>query len=520
MLTTPRLLGLAFAAADVLIELDGEGRVVVALGAAPAAGVDLDSWRGAFLADHLGKAARKPLADALAALAPGARSQPLEVLLPCDATMVRRARVTLFQLPELAPSVSCAVSYDGAPFPLAAPAPAPMLDTESLLSRVEAALGDGGQDLAVAFVDVAGLAVDSEAHQRAGARIEAVLREASVDGASAARLAPERYAVVRDAADAPDLSRQLREASRAEGLDLAVETTQSRLADGPAAPTIRALRHALGVCISEGAGGAGGSFAEALTRTLKEETRFRGIVREHAFSLEYQPIVSLADGATHHYEALARFSGDSPGATIRMAEELGLIEGFDLAVAEKCVRQMDKPGFDRAHIAINVSGVSLESDAYVEALLAITERSRGARRRLLVEVTETAALTDVGAANARLALLREHGIRVCLDDFGVGAASLDYLHRLSVDTVKIDGRFVRSILDDDKSRALIAHLVELCGDLGVTTVAEMIETAPQAEAVRRLGVDYGQGWLFGRPAPAPSPSRRPAPTETALRQAG
>ena len=120
------------------------------------------------------------------------------------------------------------------------------------------------------------------------------------------------------------------------------------------------------------------------------------------------------------------------------------------------------------------------------------------RRRLIVEVTETAALADIAAANRRLGTLRGAGIKVCIDDFGAGAAAFDYLRGLSVDTVKIDGALVRGIDSDPRTRTLIGHLVDLCRSLDMTTIAEMIETEEAAQALQTLGVGYGQGWLFGR----------------------
>ncbi len=120
------------------------------------------------------------------------------------------------------------------------------------------------------------------------------------------------------------------------------------------------------------------------------------------------------------------------------------------------------------------------------------------RKRLIVEVTESAALSDVEAANRRLGGLRAAGIKVCIDDFGAGAASYDYLRRLSVDTVKIDGSFVQGLESDPRARTLIGHLVELCRSLKVETIAEMIETEAAADVLREIGVDLGQGWLFGK----------------------
>jgi EAL domain-containing protein (putative c-di-GMP-specific phosphodiesterase class I) len=520
MMMKSRLLGMAFAAADTLLELDVDGRIGMALGAGPCPReLVAETWSGTLLTDLVGKAGQKPLADALAAIRPNERPAPIDALVTCGPDHVRRARLRLFQLPELAPAVSCAITYEGTPFTLAIPEAPHLLSADGLLSRVRGSLGEADGDVAVAFVDVPGLATESEAHQRAAARVAAVLQASSVDGASAARLAPERFALVRAADNQTDLAAEVRDAAAAEGLDLVVRTTEAALSGvAPPESTVRALRFALEACIRDGGiDGAGAAFSESLKRTLKEADRFRSMVKSRDFALEYQPIVDLTTGVTHHFEALARFGSRGPTDSIRLAEELGLIEGFDLAVAEKALQQLKRPGFGLTRIAVNVSGASLGGNGYVDGLLRLTAASPEIRSRILIEVTETAAVADIDAAARRLTALRQAGVRVCLDDFGVGAASLDYLHRLPADTVKIDGRFVRDIGTDQRARDLVGHLVELCGDLKMSTIAEMIETEEQAAAIRALGVGYGQGWLFGRPASEPTVF---APKPVAVRRQG
>ena len=268
------------------------------------------------------------------------------------------------------------------------------------------------------------------------------------------------------------------------------------------------LDHASGIVSQalESAANAQKTYAQALDQynaslrdMLDREQSIRSIVRDREFALYYQPIVDLKTRAVHHFEALARFGkGSGPAAAIRMAEELALIDGFDLAVAEKAVRRLREPGGGLLKIAVNVSGASLANDAYVAALLKMTASAPDDRRRLMVEVTETAALADLAAADRRLGALRNAGIKVCIDDFGAGSASFDYLRGLSVDAVKIDGALVRDIDIDARTRTLVAHLVELCGSLDLETIAEMIETDQVADALRDLGVTHGQGWLFGR----------------------
>ena len=508
MTTKSRLLGLAFASADVLLELDGSRHIAFAVGAGPAVGVDpASAWPGVALDDLLEGSSRAVVAQALARLTPGLRLAPVDILVSCPEQRARRARLRLFELPELSPAISCALTWEGPVFGMTLPEAPPMLDAEGLMGRLRTALGPPAQDppVRVSFVEVVGLAGDEEPHRRAAARIEAVLQTASLDGASAGRLADERFAVVRAANDERDVAAEIRESGEIEGLVLAVEASAAIMpADLPPGVCLKALRFALELYIRDGGAARPDlAFSDSLKRTLREADQFRALVRNGKFQLQYQPIVDLDTRATHHFEALARLGGDTgPAETIRMAEELGLIEGFDLAVTEKALRQLERPGFGLTRVAINVSGASLARDDYVTGLLTLTAPDPAIRKRLIVEVTETSAIQDLDGANRRLKALQKAGIRVCLDDFGAGCASYDYLRRLTADTIKIDGAFVKD-LASERSRTLIGHLAKLAAELGMTTIAEMVETEEQAEIVQALGVNFGQGWAFGRPTSEP-----------------
>ncbi|MBU1383589.1 MAG: EAL domain-containing protein [Alphaproteobacteria bacterium] len=515
--TKSRLLGLAFASADVLLELDGSRHVVFALGAGPLPGVDpAAAWLGMSLDDMLGETSREVVFEALARITPGVRLPAVDILINCPDQHVRRATLRLFELPELSPAISCALTWEGPACSVVLPDSPPMLDAQGLMGRVRSALEGSAQTapLAISFVEVLGLAGGEEPHRRATARIEAVLQTSSLDGASAGRLADERFAVVCAADDVREVAAEIRQAGEVEGLVLAVEACASALPDNaPPAVCLKALRFALELYIRQGGAARPDlAFSDSLRQTLKEAEQFRALVQGRKFQLQYQPIVHLETRATHHFEALARLGGDTgPAETIRMAEELGLIEGFDLAVAEKTLRQLERPGFGLTRVAINVSGASLANDDYVVGLLRMTAATPDVCKRLIVEVTETSAIKDLDGANRRLKALQKTGMKICLDDFGAGAASYDYLRRLTADTVKIDGTFVKDVASD-RSRTLIAHLVKLAGDLGMTTIAEMVETEEQAALVQALGVEFGQGWTFGRPTAEPvAPTPEPAP---------
>src|SRR5690606_15107588 len=285
MSSRTRLLGLAFAAADVLFEV-ADGRVVFAMGGGVAADADPAShWPGQPLESLVAPSDRPALRSALAALRPGGRTPPLEVAVAAPGGWSRRATLRCFALPELAPAISCAILWNGPASRAAAP---PLLDARGLLRRLSAALSSGSGAVTVHFVDVPGLDDDDAPSQRAGAAIRDRLQAASLDGASAAALRPDRFALLRDPADATDLAEMVRAAGEAEGLQLAAIDQRSEIPAGEAAVAVRTLRLALDDCLRDGV--AGVDFSQRLKQTVQEAERFRAIVRKRDFSLVYQPI--------------------------------------------------------------------------------------------------------------------------------------------------------------------------------------------------------------------------------------
>lgn len=520
-----RLLGFAFASSDLLIELAPDGRVTMALGSGPGAGAGPETFQGQLLSERVGKVGAKALGEMLATLKSGARAGPIKLVMSWGDGLGRRASLRAFMLPELAPNISCSLSYDGPAFQLVPADAPPIMLPGAFLSMAsgllaqppandEAASGDKASErLSVSFIDIGGLSAAGKISANITARVEAALQAASVGGASAARLTAERYALMRNANDTRDIAGEVRELGHDEGVSLTVQSNDNDLGEVDPLNALLALRFAVEECIRDsGKIQTGQTFNDALTRTFEDAQSFRNMVRNRSFALHYQPIVDLKTGAVHHFEALARFKQDaSPAETIRMAEEMALIEGFDLAVAEKAVQRLKQPGSRLLKIAINVSGVSLSNDTYVQSLLRLTAAKPEDRKRLIVEVTESAALADIDAANRRLQALKAVGMKLCIDDFGAGSASLDYIRNLSVDTVKIDGKFIQGLEKDKKAQTLITHLVEMCSSMNLTTIAEMIETQAAADILKSLGVDYGQGWLYGRAEAEPRTTLASAP---------
>ena len=180
---------------------------------------------------------------------------------------------------------------------------------------------------------------------------------------------------------------------------------------------------------------------------------------------------------------------------------MGVIGDFDIAMCQKVIKKIKsarKQG-DALSIAVNLSGRSLESPAFVERLHEMLKDCGDIRDELMFEVTESAKITDLESTNAFLQGLRDLGHHVCLDDFGAGAAAFQYLRALDVDYVKIDGVYVREEFTTPNGKVFLKSMASLCSDLKIQTVGEFVETEEVAQFLHQVGVNYGQGYLFGKP---------------------
>lgn len=231
----------------------------------------------------------------------------------------------------------------------------------------------------------------------------------------------------------------------------------------------------------------------------RQRETLRDIVSADHFRLFYQPIVRIEDRCLHHHEALLRLdqataelAGDTDLFTKRI-EAVGLSEALDLAVCGKALSVLN--ACPTAVIAVNVSGRSMQSEPFRMSLLGQLSHAQ----RLIVEITETAEITDIKMAARSIHLLRDQGVRVCLDDFGSGYAAFRYLRELPIDFLKIDGSYVSAAMTDARERDFVAAMCSLARSAGAEVIAEQIETEEQAALMVSLGATYGQGWLLGRP---------------------
>ncbi|ASR44321.1 hypothetical protein BEN78_14045 [Xanthomonas citri pv. mangiferaeindicae] len=245
--------------------------------------------------------------------------------------------------------------------------------------------------------------------------------------------------------------------------------------------------------------------AEAM-RLLDLEADLRRAILQDAFEPHFQPIVRLADGAVVGHEALLRWRHEvhgllSPAEFIGVGEDSGLIEQVDWLMYRQVFRRMAADA-GTGYISINVSPRHFRSEDFVERLLRLIDEAGADPRRLRIEITEVALLDDAPRALRMLNVLRNHGVLALLDDFGTGFSALSYLHRFPIQALKIDQSFVLGLGGEmhAESLALVRAILALAATLGIDTIAEGIETAQQRDLLAGLGCQYGQGFLYGRPA--------------------
>ncbi len=518
-----RYLGFAFASADLLFELDGEGVVTFALGAArQVAGVDLDALAGAALRDMVSEEDQSTVDAFLGALEPGERRGPIRIALkPKPGRKLKRyGALCACRLPQLDPTISCSLTLRvmGS---IAAEAKGPngLHSAESFAEVTEHAIKQAartGVELNMELVELSGLrdaagALGQGQAAEAMQKVAAALRAESYDGASAAELQPERYALLRPKAEPTHrLTERLSKLVSDMGLDSVKPSLDSVELDPSSAPDegLRTLKVALDRFISEGATGA--TLDGVVQKTAAEVEILKTTVASRDFALVYQPVVNLTTSEVDHYETFVRLGKEkSPAQQIQMAEEMDMIQDLDMAVVQAVVQQLLKASNSKLRLAANISARSLMRPSFAEKLLTVMRYAQPVRGRLIFEITESAALGDLQRADALVRGLRRSGASICLDGFGSGNASIDYLRQVAVDAIKIDGRYISEMASaSSRNGVLVRHLSGLCRELKITSIAQKVENKETVAALRQVGIDCGQGFLFGRPESTPTPPVR------------
>jgi len=259
-----------------------------------------------------------------------------------------------------------------------------------------------------------------------------------------------------------------------------------------------------------------GEQRERQRRSLSISEEVRAALREERVLFAFQPVVVAETEEVDHYECLLRMrtpEGRIVAASefVPVIEQLGFIRLIDRYVLDKVVEELSAHADVR--LGFNISGLTAADRPWLRALVMQLRNRPDIASRLIVEITETAALYDIEESARFVAAVRDAGCSVALDDFGAGHTSLRHLQSLAVDTVKIDGSFIRNLAGNPENQVFLRHLLGLAKGFGFATVAECVATEEDAAILRREGVGLMQGHYFGRPSlerpwllPAPSPA--------------
>jgi EAL domain-containing protein (putative c-di-GMP-specific phosphodiesterase class I) len=501
-----QFVGFAFAGGDVLLETDMLGRISFAAGAGMAVtGRSEAALVGQSILDLVMQNSVAEASRFFEALIRDGRARSQWICF--RGTGGRRVSLGGYYSAERPEVLQLSLRLDPDAARPAQELATPEAFTADLLER----LNDGKARASLTMIDISGLSdLNQETSAACRREIGAALAHLGEDDGAIGWLSADTIGIAQDEAlDTDALQEEMQAAAkcvagdRLEGLELRVAALPLD-ADGlKPKDAAQALLYAIN-SFAEKKGedfsvqSLGEGFKKMIADTVTKVVEVRATLTNADIDLYFQPIVDLMTRGVHHYEVLSRFKdGSSPFQMVCFAEKVGLITDFDLMVCRRVMRTLAASPAVKARYAVNLSARSMEDEAFSHALVAPLRQSPAARGRLMFELTESAVISDPERVARLIKVLRRQFIPVCLDDFGSGAAAFHYLRAFGFDYVKIDGSYVQST--KRREQTILKGISRLCQELGVISVAEMIEDEFQLARMQRLGIHLGQGYLFGKP---------------------
>ncbi len=536
-----KFLAFSFASSDLLLEVTQTGKIGFALGAAK--GLTGDKDQGLIGKDWLelfGKPDRPMIMSLLARTSPGDRCGPILVdLNPDRIGKNMKAVLCGLRMPGATEVLYVTLSHGNVSSAALAQNESnnqqrKLLEKTAFAETAKEAIALAkkvGEDVDLTFVDMSQQdalkkKLTAEQWEQFTETLNITLRSRSVDGQAAADLGGGKYGILHDkSVTGKDIQEQIKALSQSSdptGVGINVETTtvEGNLQELSDREASMALLYTINEFEKQGKNFSINSlnqgFDSYVFANMQKVQNFKQIINAQRFDLAFQPIVDMITYQEHHHEILVRFeAGKSPYELILFGEGIGLAPDFDLALISRVINYIvfNQKG-TTTKFAANISGMSIQSETFFKTLMGMLEPHKGLGERLKFELTESTEIKDLDKVNSYIKQMQSKGFQICLDDFGAGSASFQYLHKLHVDYVKIDGAYSQSVMNSDRDAAMIKNLCNMCKDLKVRVVAEMVENRVQAKLLEELGVGYGQGWLFGKPMEKPDYKRIPkiAPT--------
>ncbi len=396
--------------------------------------------------------------------------------------------------------------------------------TEELEAALDGVRASGGE-CAVFLIDLDHFKPVNDVYGHAAGDallIEVATRIKSIVGklGVVARLGGDEFACIIPYAagsDAPNrlaaqIVRSMNQAFYIEGARVQIGSTVGIACAPRDAVTASSLLHCADLAMYEGKRAGRGAYRffhaemdERLRQRTALENDLRKAVADNVIVPHFQPVMELSDGQITGFEALARWPHPTrgmipPEVFIPIAEDLGLVDRISSTILRSaCAIARDWP--KTMTLSVNISPVQLKDPWLATQILAILTETGFEPGRLIVEVTENAIIEDVDKAREVFRSLQNVGVRIALDDFGKGYSSLYHLRQLNFDHLKIDGSFVHA-MSSPESAKIVTAVTGLGKSLGMPVTAEGVETQKEADALRALGCEMAQGFLFGRPLDA------------------
>ncbi|OAN43739.1 EAL domain-containing protein [Magnetospirillum moscoviense] len=525
-----RFVALAFCRADILLELDDEHDVVFAAGATQfLLGLGPDQLRHKSFLDLVAEPDRALAAEMLDAARAQGRIDDVVVRLSGVGTRRPNVAMAGYRVPDFDNHFFLALKVE------------PALQAERLsetqLKRDdetglldEASFASQAAERALAFKRAGGrpqitvikvenfaemtTALGTSERREVMNTVGDILAKHSLGGGTAGRISDDSFSYLhRDDVDPEEVSSMISDAAKRLFNGDVKTTGQTLDADGAGLAehqVAKAIAHTIRRFSEEGHLDKKKSISQVLTGmvsdTIENVAFIRRVVAGRDFDMAFMPICDLRVERIHHFEALTRYRDAKPGTSpyhlFCLAEEVGIVHELDLAVVDTTIRTIGEMVAKRGlmpSVAINLSGQSLSNPRFVEDLRMLLRRSGIQPRKLMFELTESVRIDHLTEVNNVIQSFRNLGFRFCLDDFGSGAASFDYLNALDIDVVKFDGPVIKRAAASQKGSDLLASMARMCASMGVRTAAEMVEDKRMAGRVYQCGVDFGQGYYFGKP---------------------